>query len=73
MRILVCPDKFKGSLPAHLVARAMSDGIQDADPRYQVDAAPMADGGDGTVDAFLAAMGGKKQTVPVLDLSLIHI
>ena len=67
MRILVCPDKFKGSLPAHLVARAMSDGIQDADPRYQVDAAPMADGGDGTVDAFLAAMGGKKQTVPVLD------
>ncbi len=67
MRILVCPDKFKGSLPAHLVARAMSDGIRDADPRYQVDAAPMADGGDGTVDAFLAAMGGKKQTVPVLD------
>ena len=47
MRILVCPDKFKGSLPAHLVARAMSDGIRDADPRYQVDAAPMADGGDG--------------------------
>ena len=38
MRILVCPDKFKGSLPAHLVARAMSDGIRDADPRYQVDA-----------------------------------
>ena len=67
MRILVCPDKFKGSLPAHLVARAMSDGIRDADPRYQVDAAPMADGGDGTVDAFLAAMGGKKQTVQVLD------
>jgi glycerate kinase len=67
MRILVCPDKFKGSLAAHLVARAMADGIQDADPRHQVDAAPMADGGDGTVDAFLSAMGGRKQAVPVLD------
>ncbi|MBE5780888.1 MAG: glycerate kinase [Clostridiales bacterium] len=65
MRILICPDKFKGSLAAHLVAEAMAKGIHAADPSVEVDLAPMADGGDGTVDAFLSAMGGKKEEAVV--------
>ena len=60
MRILVCPDKFKGSLPAHIAAQAMADGLLSANSGLIIDQAPMADGGDGTVDAFLAAMGGQK-------------
>lgn len=58
MRILVCPDKFKGSLSAPRVASAMAEGFKAAWPGVEIDEAPMADGGDGTVDAFLAATGG---------------
>ena len=60
MRILVCPDKYKSSLSATKVAEAMEKGLLAADSTLIVDKAPMADGGDGTVDAFLSAMGGQK-------------
>ncbi|MDL2224711.1 glycerate kinase [Eubacteriales bacterium OttesenSCG-928-M02] len=64
MRILLCPDKYKGSLSAPLVVDAMAEGVSRAFPHAQVDRAPMADGGDGTVDAFLSAAGGRR--VPVM-------
>ena len=52
-RVLVAPDKFKGSLTAAQVASALADGLATAG----VDAAelPLADGGDGSVDAAVAA------------------
>lgn len=53
--ILVAPDKFKGSLSAPLVARALGDGLRDAAPSVLVTELPVADGGDGTVDAVLRA------------------
>lgn len=65
MRILVCPDKYKGSLPAHKVADAIEEGLLAANPSLCIDKAPMADGGDGTVDAFIAAMGGHKVEMTV--------
>ena len=55
VRVLVAPDKFKGSLTATEVAAAVADGIRAARPDVEVDLLPVADGGDGTVDAALAA------------------
>ena len=59
MHVLICPDKYKGSLSAIQVANAIEKGLRAVDPAVEVDKVPMADGGDGTVEAFLAAMGGK--------------
>jgi glycerate kinase len=55
MRILLAPDKFKGSLRADEVAAALSAGLLDADPTLLLTTLPVADGGDGTLDAALAA------------------
>ncbi|HEY3365785.1 MAG TPA: glycerate kinase [Symbiobacteriaceae bacterium] len=65
MRIVVAPDSFKGSLSAFEAAQAMGRGIKLAMPDAEVIAVPMADGGEGTVDALVAGTGGRlvKQTV----------
>ncbi|WP_431954063.1 glycerate kinase [Nocardia lijiangensis] len=54
-RVLIAPDKFKGSLPASEVAGALAAGIAAARPDAEIRRVPVADGGDGTVDAFVAA------------------
>jgi glycerate kinase len=59
MRIVAAPDKFKGSLSAADVARAMEAGLRRAVADARIDCCPMADGGEGTVDALVAATGGK--------------
>jgi glycerate kinase len=53
--VLVAPDKFKGSLTAEQVADAVTLGIGDVRPEREVRVIPVADGGDGTVAAALAA------------------
>jgi glycerate kinase len=53
MRVLVAPDKFKGSLTAAEVAAAVAAGLREAG--VQADELPVADGGEGTLDAALAA------------------
>ncbi|MCV2490881.1 glycerate kinase [Geodermatophilus sp. YIM 151500] len=54
-RVLVAPDKFKGSLPATEVAAAVARGLTRARPDVEVTCLPVADGGDGTLDAAVAA------------------
>lgn len=54
-RVVVAPDKFKGSLTAVEVADAVTRGIASHAPGTDVRAVPVADGGDGTVDAAVAA------------------
>lgn len=54
MRVVVAPDKFKGSLDAAGVAQALVAGLRDIVPDAVCEVIPMADGGDGTVEAFLA-------------------
>lgn len=54
-RVVLAPDKFKGSLTAAEVADALAAGIGRVAPDVEVVRAPVADGGDGTVDAFVAA------------------
>ncbi|HWE36807.1 MAG TPA: glycerate kinase, partial [Isosphaeraceae bacterium] len=58
MKIILAPDKFKGSLPAPDAARAMARGTLAACPSAALDLVPMADGGEGTVEALVAATGG---------------
>jgi glycerate 2-kinase len=59
MRIVIAPDKFKGSLPAVEVAAALAAGLRDAldqaGAQAELITIPVADGGDGTVDAAVAA------------------
>ncbi len=62
MTVLVAPDSFKGSLSSVAVARALADGWLRARPSDDVRLAPLADGGEGTIDA-IAASGGW-QTLP---------
>jgi glycerate 2-kinase len=58
MRVVIAPDKFKESLSALRAAEAMARGVVAAAPEASIDLAPMADGGEGTVDALVAATGG---------------
>lgn len=55
MRIVVAPDKFKGCLTAAGVAQALADGLCSGPAEMSVTLLPVADGGDGTVAAALAA------------------
>ena len=55
MKIVVAPDKFKGSLPAAEVADAIAAGLRAELPGAEVVTIPVADGGDGTIDAAVAA------------------
>ncbi|HAZ37923.1 MAG TPA: glycerate kinase [Clostridiaceae bacterium] len=59
MKIVVAPDSFKGSLTAMEVAEAIERGIKKVDEKIEVIKAPMADGGEGTVQSLVDATGGK--------------
>jgi glycerate kinase len=61
-RVLVAPDKFKGSLTAAQVADAVAEGIRVERPDWAITRLPIADGGDGTVAAAIAA-GWSETTV----------
>jgi glycerate 2-kinase len=58
MRVVVAPDKFKGSLSAPEAARALARGVESVASDAVIDPVPMADGGEGTVEALVAATGG---------------
>ncbi|GGM62178.1 glycerate kinase [Microbacterium saperdae] len=64
LRVLVAPDKFKGSLTAVEAAEAIAAGVLDAAPDAVVRQMPIADGGEGTLEAFAAA-GAELETVAV--------
>ncbi|HVA92225.1 MAG TPA: glycerate kinase [Chloroflexota bacterium] len=67
MRVICAPDSFKGSLSAGEVAAAMAAGVARAAPRAQVRQLPLADGGEGTVAALVAARGGATIKVAARD------
>lgn len=62
MKIVIAPDSFKDSLSASEVARAIKLGLQEVFPDAELVECPMADGGEGTVDAILAAVAGERHT-----------
>ncbi|BCM91770.1 glycerate 3-kinase [Abditibacteriota bacterium] len=65
MKIVLAPDSFKGSLSAVEVCAAMKRGIQKALPDAEILEVPLADGGEGTLDALLLGAGGFRRTVRV--------
>ena len=67
MRFVLAPDSFKESMTAPEAVAAMERGIRAIFPDAECDGVPMADGGEGTTDALVAAMGGTLRTVDVLD------
>ncbi|HET7466727.1 MAG TPA: glycerate kinase [Candidatus Dormibacteraeota bacterium] len=65
LRIVVAPNSFKGSLSATQAARAIGRGVLQALPDAQIAEIPVADGGDGTVEALVTAHHGTFQWVNV--------
>ena len=63
--ILVAPDSFKGTLSAPEVTAAIAGGLRAAG--HPVDPCPVADGGEGTLDVLLSALGGEIRSVRVTD------
>ena len=59
MKVVVAPNSYKGSLSALAVAEAMERGVHAVFPDATVEKVPIADGGEGTVDALIVATGGR--------------
>ena len=66
-KVIVAPDSFKGCLTSLEVARAAEAGILKVLPACEVLKIPVADGGEGTADALVAAMNGRFVTCEVHD------
>ena len=67
MRIVIAPDSFKECLSATKVAAAISEGIKRVVPEAEITCIPIADGGEGTVEALVAATSGKIVSTPSVD------
>ncbi|WP_434776513.1 glycerate kinase [Pseudomonas oryzihabitans] len=65
MKIVIAPDSFKESLSAAGVARALARGLRQALPEAQLIECPLGDGGEGTLDAVLAATDGEVREAQV--------
>jgi glycerate kinase len=65
VRFLVAPDSFKGTFDAGAVAEAIAGGIEAGGG--EADRCPVADGGEGTMEVLLGALGGERRTVAVHD------
>jgi glycerate 2-kinase len=59
VKIVIAPDSFKGNLTSLEVAKAIEKGVQRVLPKANCVKVPMADGGEGTVQSLVDAMGGK--------------
>lgn len=64
-KILVIPDSFKGTMDSMRVCTIMERSIRRSYPDARIISIPVADGGEGTVEAFLTAMGGERVPIEV--------
>jgi len=67
MRIVIAPDSFKECLSATQVAFAISEGIKKVIPDAEIGCIPVADGGEGTVEALVTATSGRIIPTPSID------
>lgn len=65
VRVVVAPDKFEGTLSAKDAAGALAAGWRRADRSAEVEEVPVADGGKGTLETLVDALGGRRETVRV--------
>ncbi|HEY2103393.1 MAG TPA: glycerate kinase [Chthoniobacterales bacterium] len=59
MRILIAPDKFKGTLSASQVAKNIAAGLREVLPQADLEIVPVADGGEGTAEVICQALSGE--------------
>lgn len=64
-KIVIAPDSFKGTMTAAEVCETVRRAFSDVFPELSAACIPVADGGEGTTDAFLYAKSGEKRTVRV--------
>ena len=64
-KVVLIPDSFKGTMSSTRICEIMKSAVHRYYPDTEVVSVPVADGGEGSVDAFLSAMGGKKVELPV--------
>lgn len=67
MRIVVAMDSFKGSITSTTAGRAVKEAAVKLDPNTEVIVCPLADGGEGTVEALASGLGGTRVNVTVSD------
>lgn len=67
MNVLLCPDSFKDALSAQDAAAAMARGVKRAVPSADIHTCPLADGGEGSLDALIAATGAERRQLEVQD------
>ncbi len=67
MNYLLTIDSFKGCLTSSEVEKAAENGIKRADPEAEITSVPVSDGGEGMLDSYLSALGGRKVKVRVFD------
>lgn len=65
MKVLIAIDSFKGSMSTFMANGAVSDAVKSVYPDAQTVMCPLADGGEGTVDAIVSATGGEIRRVEV--------
>lgn len=70
MKVTIAIDSFKGSIDSIAAGRAAAQGVRRAFPDAQCEVRPLADGGEGTVDALVAGMAGTMHSVEVTGPSL---
>jgi glycerate kinase len=59
-KVVLIPDSFKGTLSSSQICNVMEESVKRYYPQCQIVKVPVADGGEGSVDCFLAALGGKR-------------
>lgn len=64
-KVILIPDSFKGTMSSSEICGIMAEAVRAYYPGAQVVSIPVADGGEGSVDAFLSAVGGERVSVPV--------
>ncbi len=67
MNVILAPDSYKGCMTAAQVAAAMASALRELHPDWELVELPLADGGEGTVDAVMSALGGKLLQAKVSD------
>jgi glycerate kinase len=67
VRVLICPDKFAGTITAPAAAAAIAAGWRETAPADEIVERPLADGGPGFVDVLAHALGGRRVPVSTVD------
>ncbi|MFV0352398.1 MAG: glycerate kinase, partial [Oscillospiraceae bacterium] len=62
-KFVLIPDSFKGTMSSTQICGLMKERILQHYPKAQVISIPVADGGEGSVDCFLQALGGERITI----------